>query len=139
MIPITTSLVIPDEELEWTYARSGGPGGQNVNKVASKSVLRWKMADSLIISPAIKDRIRAARPSLVTGDGDLLIVSQRYRDQDRNRQDCIEKLTTVIQSALLPPKPRRPTKPTRGSRERRLQDKKKQADRKANRRHRPDE
>ena len=92
MIAVTETLVIPADELEWSYARSGGPGGQNVNKVASKTVLRWAMEASPSVLPGVKDRIRTARPSQVTTDGDLLIVSQRFRDQERNRQDCVEKL-----------------------------------------------
>jgi ribosome-associated protein len=134
MIPITETLAIPDEELEWAYARSGGPGGQNVNKVASKASLRWAMTASPVVSPAVKDRIRTARPSLVTTEGDLLIVSQKYRDQERNREDCVAKLAELIRAALTPPKPRRPTKPTKGSKQRRLTAKKKNAERKAGRR-----
>ena len=134
MIQVTANVAIPDEELEWAYARSGGPGGQNVNKVASKATLRWAMAASTAVSPAVKDRVRIARPSQVTAEGELLIVSQKYRDQERNRQDCAEKLADMVRAALTPPKPRRPTKPTKGSKERRLGDKKKNAERKAGRR-----
>lgn len=133
MIPVTESILIPETELEWSYARSGGPGGQNVNKVESKALLRWAMAASPSVSLAVKDRIRTAHPSRVTVEGDLLVVSQRYRDQERNRLDCTEKLAELIRNALTPPKPRRPTKPTWGSKQRRLTDKKKQGERKAGR------
>jgi ribosome-associated protein len=134
MIAVTETVTIPDEELEWAYARSGGPGGQNVNKVASKATLRWAMAASGAVGPGVKARIRAARPSQVTTEGELLIVSQKHRDQERNRQDCAEKLADMVRAALTPPKPRRPTKPTKGSERRRLEDKKKNAERKAGRR-----
>ena len=133
MIPVTDTILIPETELEWSYARSGGPGGQNVNKVESKALLRWAMAASPSVSGAVKDRIRSAHPSRITAEGDLLVVSQRYRDQERNRQDCAEKLAELVRTALTPPKPRRPTKPTWGSKQRRLSDKKKQGERKAGR------
>ena len=133
MIPITETLQIPESELSWSYARSGGPGGQNVNKVESKVLLRWGLAASLAVSDPVKDRIRSAHPSRLTVEGDLLVVSQRYRDQERNRQDCAEKLSEIVRLALTPPKPRRPTKPTWGSKQRRLSDKKKQGERKAGR------
>ncbi len=133
MIPITETLQIPESELSWSYARSGGPGGQNVNKVESKVLLRWGLAASLAVPDPVKDRIRSAHPSRLTVEGDLLVVSQRYRDQERNRQDCAEKLSEIVRLALTPPKPRRPTKPTWGSKQRRLSDKKKQGERKAGR------
>lgn len=134
MIQVTDAITIPEAELTWAYARSGGPGGQNVNKVESKALLRWAMAASPAVHPGVKDRIRTAHPSRVTVEGDLLVVSQRYRDQERNRQDCVDKLADLVRQALVPPKPRRATKPTWGSKQRRLSDKKKQGERKAGRR-----
>ncbi|HVK15889.1 MAG TPA: alternative ribosome rescue aminoacyl-tRNA hydrolase ArfB [Fimbriiglobus sp.] len=134
MLQITPAIAIPDAELSWAYARSGGPGGQNVNKVASKVVLRWALDASPSVPPAVKDRIRAAHPSYVTTDGDLLVTSEKFRDQGRNREDCLAKLAAMIRRAATPPKPRKPTKPTKGSKTRRLAAKKQQSERKAGRR-----
>src|SRR5690349_8317050 len=104
MIEVNERIAIPDEELEWSFARSGGPGGQNVNKVSSKAVLRWRAAASTapIPEPAW-DRMKARFPSRFTGDGDVLVSSQEYRDQERNRQACGEKLAEMIRAALVEP------------------------------------
>ena len=100
---ITATLSIPDDELTWTFARSGGPGGQNVNKVASKAVLRWKAAASATaIPPAAWERMKARFPSRFTTSGDVVVSSQATRDQDRNRQDCEEKLAEMIERILHP-------------------------------------
>src|SRR4051794_20289558 len=134
MLPINDTLTISEGELSFTYARSGGPGGQNVNKVSSKAVLRWNLAESPSVSPEVKERIARAEKKRVTTEGELVIASQRYRDQERNRDDCLERLREIILRALVVPKVRRPTKPTRGSRERRLDDKKKRSQTKEGRR-----
>jgi ribosome-associated protein len=134
MIEVTDAVRIPDGELAWSYARSGGPGGQNVNKVASKAVLRWAMAASPSVPGDVKARIRAAFPSRVTSDGDVVIASQEYRDQERNREACAGKLADMIRQALVRPKARRPTRPTKGSKERRLADKRKRSEQKGARR-----
>jgi ribosome-associated protein len=133
MLDITSQLRIPDEELTWTFVRAGGPGGQNVNKVASKAVLRWNVAGSSL--PAeVKGRLSQQQQNRLTGDGDLLLTSQRFRDQERNRQDCLDKLRAIVLQALARPKPRRPTRPTRGSKEARLQQKRRRAATKRTRR-----
>lgn len=120
---ITERVVIAGGELDVAFARSGGPGGQNVNKVASKAVLRWTPATSPSLPPAVRDRlVRAVAPRLTT-EGELLITSQRTRDQGRNIQDCLDKLRELVLDACRPPKVRRPTKPTAGSRERRVESK----------------
>jgi ribosome-associated protein len=140
MLVVTELIRIPDEELEWSFARSGGPGGQNVNKVASKAVLRWKAAGTTAAIPdPAKARMRAHFPSRFTADGDVLIQSQKYRDQERNREDCLLKLTEMIRDALVEPVPRKATKPTRGSQRRRLADKKRRSQKKRNRRASGDE
>src|SRR6266849_2893163 len=111
---------IPDGELHWSFVRSGGPGGQNVNKVASKAVLRWNLATSGGVPDDVKARFRVQQRNRITVDGDLIITSQRYRDQERNKLDCLEKLRDMIVEASITPKPRKPSKPSRASRERRL-------------------
>ena len=134
MLPITDSIAISLEELTWQYARSGGPGGQNVNKVASKAVLRWAMAVSPSVPADVKERLKTAHPAHITNDGEFLITSQTYRDQERNREACLEKLTAMLRKAAIPPMPRKKTKPSKSSNRRRLADKKHNADRKTQRR-----
>ncbi len=135
MLDVTDLVRIPEEELEWSYARAGGPGGQNVNKVASKAILRWKMTSTTAsISEPVRARMRSRFPSRFTTDGDVIIQSQRYRDQERNREDCLQKLIEMIQLACVEPTPRKATKPTKGSQRRRLDDKRRQADKKKHRR-----
>jgi ribosome-associated protein len=131
---INADLRIPEDELEWTYVRSGGPGGQNVNKVASKAVLRWNVAASRSLPEDVKARLRALQANRITAEGDLVLTSQRFRDQERNRQDCLDKLRQMIAQAAARPKARRKTKPTRGSQEARLRAKKRRAATKAGRR-----
>ena len=134
MLTITADLTIPDAELEWSYARAGGPGGQNVNKVSSKAFLRWGMVTSTAIPPLVTARFTKLYPSYVTTTGDVLIVSQKHRDQERNRDDCLAKLADMVRRAATPPKPRKITKPTAGAKRRRLADKKHNAERKTARR-----
>jgi ribosome-associated protein len=134
MLEVSDRLHIPEDELSWTFVRSGGPGGQNVNKVASKAVLRWNVVASPSLPDDIKARLRQQQRRRITGDGDLLITSQRYRDQERNRLDCLDKLAGMIRAAAVVPKTRRKTKPSRGAHERRLAAKKKRSVLKAARR-----
>ena len=134
MLPITDTIAIPLDELSWQYARSGGPGGQNVNKVASKAVLRWAMAASPSVPMDVKERLRIAHPAHITNEGEFLITSQTYRDQERNRESCLEKLTLMLRRAAVPPTPRKKTKPSKSSNRRRLADKKHNAERKTQRR-----
>jgi ribosome-associated protein len=133
MLEINDHIRIPENEWTFTFVRSGGPGGQNVNKVASKAVLRWSMAESPSIPEAVRQRLRAQQRRRITTEGDLLVTSQRYRDQDRNRLDCLEKLQAIVREATRVPKTRKKTKPSPGSHRRRLADKRRQSARKQER------
>jgi ribosome-associated protein len=131
---VNDQITIPDDELDWSYARSSGPGGQNVNKVSSKAVLRWDLFRSASLPPHVQDRLIALNKGRITTDGELILSSQRYRDQERNRQDCLEKLTELVGEAATLPRPRRATRPTRGSKARRLAAKRHRSALKASRR-----
>jgi ribosome-associated protein len=134
MLPINEQIHIPDTELEWSFARSGGPGGQNVNKVSSKAILRWHLAENTTLPAEAKARLVGQQRRRITTEGDLLVTSQRYRDQDRNREDCLERLREMVLAALEAPKPRKATKPTRASHRRRLADKRRRSATKEQRR-----
>ena len=134
MLEVNDRIRIPDDEFEWSYVRSSGPGGQNVNKVASKAVLRWKVHSSPSLAEDIKARLREQQRRRLTSEGDLLLTSQRYRDRERNRLDCLEKLSEMLRAATVVPKTRRKTKPSRGAKERRLAEKRRHSDRKSSRR-----
>jgi ribosome-associated protein len=123
MICVEPGIRIPFSELECSYCRSTGPGGQNVNKVNSKCVLRWDLLNSSGIPPAARSRFQAQFANHLTNDGVLVMSSDRFRDQRRNFEDCIEKLTAMLEKIAVPPKPRTRTRPTRGSVRRRRQDK----------------
>ena len=131
-IRITRRVVIPQSELELTYARSSGPGGQHVNKTSTKVQLRYNVAASGALSE--EDRALLTRRLRLTQDGDLIIQSERYRDQGRNVEDAVAKLQTTLRKGLERPRPRKKTRPTRASRERRLADKRRQSQRKRERR-----
>lgn len=131
---ITPSLSVPDDELTWTFARSGGPGGQNVNKVNSRAVLRWALGRNLSLPEEVRTRLRSRQRNRITAEGDLVIQSQQHRSQERNREECLILLRTLITEALTAPKVRRPTKPTRGAKLRRLAAKKRHSQRKQDRR-----
>jgi ribosome-associated protein len=133
-LQITSRIVIPDEELVFSFARSSGPGGQNVNKVNSKATLRWNVTASAALPDDVRSRFLKLYASRLTNDGEILITSQESRDQPKNIAICLEKLRGMIQQALTAPKKRRPTKPTKGSKQRRLNDKKQRSELKAGRR-----
>ena len=116
-------VTIPGGELTWTAVRSGGPGGQNVNKVASKVELRFDLPGTRTLAPEVKARLRTIAAGKLDADGRILLTSQRTRDQVKNLADAREKLAELVRRALFVPKPRRPTKPSRGSKERRLEGK----------------
>ncbi len=138
MLVVTRQLQIPLAEFEITFVRSSGPGGQNVNKVNSKAVLRWAVRSSHCLPDEVRQRFLQKYGSRLTMGGELLVTSQRYRDAPRNSQDCLEKLRTMLLGVVHPPKRRRATRPTRGSVERRLQGKRRQSAAKQGRRVRED-
>lgn len=127
MFEVDERIRIPDDELIFTFARSGGPGGQNVNKVASKAILRWRLASNLTVPVEIKDRLRGLQRNRITGDDELVIQAQNYRDQERNKMECLDRLREMLKEASFVPKVRRASKPSRGSKQRRLDAKKRRS------------
>ena len=134
MLEVTNAIRIPLDEFEWSFARSGGPGGQNVNKVSSKAILRWGFERSPSVPDDVKARFRERFPTRLTIDGEVVLMSESTRDQGRNREDCLIKLAELIRAVARPPKVRRPTKPTKGSQRRRVEAKRRQSARKSGRR-----
>src|SRR5438045_1979938 len=107
MLYVNERIQIPETEFDWSFVRSGGPGGQNVNKVASKAVLRWHLAESPSVPVDVKDRLRSLFGSRITTEAEMVLSSQRFRDQDRNRADCLEKLGELVRAAAFVPKARK--------------------------------
>lgn len=122
-----TPLTIPDSELEERFVRSSGPGGQNVNKVASAVELRFDVRASASLPDAVRERLLARRDRRMTDEGVLVIQAQRFRTQERNREDARERLQALIEACRVAPKKRIATKPTKGSQERRLGSKRERA------------
>ena len=112
MIEITPSIKIDESEIHFDFIRASGPGGQNVNKVASSVQLRFDVRNSPSLEPDIKERLIKLAGSRMTEDGILIIQAKRYRTQDQNRSDALLRLTTLIQKALDKPKVRKPTRPS---------------------------
>jgi ribosome-associated protein len=115
MLFVNAEIEIPDDDLKFTFVRSGGPGGQAVNKVNSKAELRWNFAEALLPFP-VRERFLARFGARLTLDGELIITSDRHRDRLQNRQDCLDKLREMLLAVAVPPKPRKKTKPGRGAR-----------------------
>ncbi len=133
MLLVNARIQIPLAEFEMSYARSSGPGGQNVNKVNSKATLRWSLARTASLPEDVRQRFLARHHRRVTVEGDLVVTSQRYRDAGRNASDCLEKLRQMLLDVAQPPKRRQPTRPTRGSVRRRLDDKRRRSQKKGSR------
>ena len=128
-IPVNDRVVVPDSAVETKAVRASGPGGQNVNKLATKIQMRVDLDRIAGLFPDELPRVRAFLKSRLDADGRLLVMSQETRDQARNREDCARKVAGLLRAALVRPKPRRPTKPTRASKERRIEAKRHRADR----------
>lgn len=123
MIKISSHVFVPEAELKLSFIRSPGPGGQNVNKVATAVLLRFNINQSSM--PALaKERLLLVLANKLTQEGDIIIKAVRFRTQERNKQDAIERLQVMLKQALIIPKKRKKTKPTKASTERRLQKKK---------------
>jgi len=127
MIRVNDSLEIPEEELSFSASRGGGPGGQHVNKVASRVTLRFDVARSQSLSDEQRARLLEKLSSRLTREGVLLLSSHESRSQAANREDVVRRFAQLLREGLLRPKKRRPTRPTRGSRERRIESKKRRS------------
>jgi ribosome-associated protein len=117
---VSEQLVVPDADLTFSAIRSPGPGGQNVNKVATAVQMRFDLQNTEVLNAGIKQRIRARAGHRLNDDGTLLFVARAHRSQERNRADAMERLRQLILAALEPPRPRKATRPTKASKERRL-------------------
>jgi ribosome-associated protein len=120
VIQVCEGIAIDERELEERFVRAPGPGGQHVNKVATAVELRFDVARSAALPEAVRVRLIRLAGRRLSAEGILTIEAHRYRTQERNRRDALERLVALIQRATLEPKPRKPTRPTRASKERRL-------------------
>lgn len=137
MIRITGKIALDEREIAEHFVRASGPGGQNVNKLATAVQLRFDVRHSPSLPPDVAARLERLAGGRLTREGVLVITAQRHRTQARNRADALERLIALIRRAAIPPLPRRPTRPTAASRERRIESKKHRAGIKQSRRARP--
>ena len=133
MIQVTDTIILDDSELSFEFVRASGPGGQNVNKVATAVQLRFDAAASPALPESVRQRLLRLAGRRATDEGVIVIDARRHRTQERNRQDAVERLVELIRAAAARPKKRRPTRPTAASRRRRVDDKKKRGAVKRNR------
>lgn len=138
MIRITPDIAIDEREIQQTFIRASGPGGQNVNKVATAVQLRFDVAHSPSLPDSVRERLTRLAGKRMTEDGVLIIEARRFRTQDQNRQDAMDRLVALVRKASEKPKPRRKTKPTLTSKERRLEAKRRRGEIKHMRRSVPD-
>lgn len=127
MLIVNERLKIPREELHFEFARSSGPGGQNVNKVNSKVVMHWDAVTSPSLPDDVRQRFLSRFRHRITKAGAIVVQSQRHRDQPSNIEDCVEKLRLMLVEIATPPKPRKRTRPPRAAAEKRLREKKQRA------------
>lgn len=133
-LKVDSDWYVPESDFEFRYVRSGGPGGQHVNKVSTKVELRFKLAASQALDPAQKRRLCEAFPSLVTSAGDFVVTSDRHRSQRLNQQDALDKLAERLRGIRLPPRRRIATRVTKSAKRRRLESKRHRAEIKKRRR-----
>lgn len=131
---IDDRVTIPDKDLSWAASRSGGPGGQNVNKVSSRVELRFDLAGTTVLDAGTRARLLSIAKGYLDADGRILLKSDTTRDQRRNLEDARDKLKSMILLAMIKPKRRRPTRPSRGAVARRLEGKHHQSAKKEQRR-----
>ena len=124
---VSDRIAIPDEELEWKFIRSSGPGGQNVNKVASAVQLRFLLPQNTSLPAAARSRLQRLAGQRLIDDGSILLTARNERSQDQNRRAALERLADLVRAALIEPKIRKKTRPTRASKERRIDTKKRRA------------
>jgi ribosome-associated protein len=124
---ISPQISIPDEELEWKFIRASGPGGQNVNKVASAAQLRFLLAQNTSLPVSARNRLRHLAGQRLADDDSILLCARSERSQEQNRRAALERLSELIHAALIEPKIRKKTRPTRASQERRIESKKRRA------------
>ena len=136
MLQISPSIQIDERELQFEYIRASGPGGQNVNKVATAVQLRFDITHSPSLASDQKERLTRLAGKRVNADGVLVIEARRFRSQEANREDAVRRLIELLHKSLAPPKPRRRTKPTSASREKRLKDKRQKGEVKKSRQNR---
>jgi ribosome-associated protein len=134
MLQVAPGWVVPAVDVEYKFVRSSGPGGQNVNKVATKVELRLKLAATAALNAGQKRRLVAAHPSHVTADGDFIVTSDRFASQLRNQRDAEERLMGMLLAIRLPPRRRVATRPSRAAKARRLSDKRARGEAKSLRR-----
>ena len=129
-VRVRPGLVIPEGAISIRFSRSGGPGGQNVNKVETRAEVLFDLAGSDLLSPADRARATARLASRLTKEGVLAVACERTRHRERNLREALERMGEILREAILPPKPRRRTRPTRSSRERRLESKRREGEKK---------
>lgn len=134
ILDVSQRIRVPCREFTWSTARSSGPGGQNVNKVNSKVILRWNLVGSESLPGDVRDRFVAAYRRRMTLEGDLVLSSERFRDQLKNVSDCLDKLKELLKAVATAPKPRRVKKPTAASKRRRVESKRERTEIKDRRR-----